>query len=956
MFKKVVQSSRRGAQNRTRAFSLVEMLMALLVASLLLAALAPVMTKRMDEAKINISGVGAAQYDKDAVVQIFNEDGIFLVPVDVNSAKVTMLGGGGAGGDAFHGVMEFKNPSSIQSWKVPEGVTKLRVYMVGGGGGGASGGVGVGTAFGDMPAIGSGTWEKKVAGEYELAKEITPPSTYKTPPLDEACKASGVTQWTIVSDGTKINPNTTLTKISSASNITISKVTACGGGGGGGGTHPNSNASYYGSAKGGNGGYAENVLIANTSPATIYVKVGGGGGTAISGATYKGGYGAGGCGGWLSAASVNEKRDYWDGASGGTFGGTGGNSVCGINSEGKQGFYGIMTATAGSSSTAGNSGAYGGKGSTLKQNSNIAYGGDGGRGAYYGGGGGGGGAGNTAYGGGGGGGPTIISTSSGINGTILFSASGGGGGGGGQGGCSGGACGASGGGGGGGGSDGGGGGGGSGGDSTHVSVILTCGTSGNGTGTGKSGGVCTTHNKYGVGGAGGDGGTSAGYKSYTSTIFGADNCFGSGGVVSAGKPGAIKLWYSIPVTQNALKCTYNMPANGGGGGGAGQMTIGEIDVVPGETLYFEVGAGGGNQTAAGKNGNNGGATYIRRGSSTGTIIATALGGNAGQYSSDENTASLGGARLSKRVLFMVNNVENNSGNWINKTFTGGYGGGNGNLASALVNKGFGGAGGNIQNMKGESVQGGVGGNSVKNGASPAIDSYGAGGGGGAGAQSAGDTFGIGAAGASGYIYIEYGGSNGGGGTSGEYISKTLYNLKPGSEIPITIGKGGKTGTAVDGTVYDGMGEETSFGTLLKARGGLKGISGLTKDEHGGIKKLPDTYSNYTADEGASVHGHAGSEIGGGIGGNMEYIYQNIDNTYATFIKSKDGKIAGPPLGGCGGNMSSAGNCNAAASGAQGKVGVFGGGGGGGAVVDGVGGLGGYGGNGVVIIEYKSTSM
>ena len=37
------------------AFSLVEMLMALLVASLLLAALAPVMTKRMDEAKINLS-------------------------------------------------------------------------------------------------------------------------------------------------------------------------------------------------------------------------------------------------------------------------------------------------------------------------------------------------------------------------------------------------------------------------------------------------------------------------------------------------------------------------------------------------------------------------------------------------------------------------------------------------------------------------------------------------------------------------------------------------------------------------------------------------------------------------------------------------------------------------------------------------------------------------------------
>ena len=131
------------------AFSLVEMLMALLVASLLMAALAPVMTKRMDEAKLNISGVGAAQYDKDAVIQIFTESDTFNVPNDVNSVKVTMMGGGGAGGDAFHGVQEFKDPNSIKSWKVPEGVTKLRVYMVGGGGGGASGGVGVGTAYAD---------------------------------------------------------------------------------------------------------------------------------------------------------------------------------------------------------------------------------------------------------------------------------------------------------------------------------------------------------------------------------------------------------------------------------------------------------------------------------------------------------------------------------------------------------------------------------------------------------------------------------------------------------------------------------------------------------------------------------------------------------------------------------------------------------------------------------------
>ena len=917
--------------------------MALLVASLLLAALAPVMTKRMDEAKLNISGVGAAQYDKDAVIQIFNEDGTFLVPVDVNSAKVTMLGGGGAGGDAFHGVKEFKDTSTIQSWKVPEGVTKLRVYMVGGGGGGASGGVGVGTAYADIPAVTASETCKSDFPEGETKFTIPSNASWVVPALDEACKASGVTQWTLASDNTtKYTPGAT-----AGAEL---KVTACGGGGGGGG----SGMGGYAAGGGGSGGYVTNIPA--TSPtSTVYVKVGGGGGAGCgwkNGGT-NGNYAAGGGGGGAGTGGENP--------TGGTAGTNGGNG-------GKGGSLGSNTVAVSGSNGTGASLSYGGIGA---QPSPGYYSGSGGRGGIWGGGGGGGGQaypGNfgisehdtNAGGGGGGGGPTTISTTSGTSGTIIFQIGGGGGGGGPS----------SGGGGGGGGGYGGGGGGGGG--SKYTAGIGTYGSgatvlsSSIGVGSGQVGkSAFKTHGGGGGGGYGGGSGADAGNVTAgtVSTIFGSNYCNGGNGcnvgscVGTSGKPGRIKICYGTSQARtNALKCQYNMPANGGGGGGAGQMTIGEITVVPGETLYFEVGAGGGSQAAAGKNGNAGKATYIRRGSSTGTIIATALGGNAGTYSSDANVASAGGARLAVRVFTMIDNVANNNGNWINKTYTGGYGGGDGILASALTNKGFGGAGGNIQNMKAEWVSGGTGGNSVKNGGTPAIDSYGAGGGGGAGAQTAGDTYGAGAAGASGYIYIEYGGSNGGGGTSGEYISKTIYNLKPGSEIPVTIGKGGKTGTKPDGSSYDGLGGETSFGTLLKAKGGLKGISGLVKDEHGGVQKLPDTYNNYSSDEGASVHGHAGSELGGGIGGNMEYIYQNIDNTYATFIKSKDGKIAGPPLGGCGGNMSAAGNCNAAASGAQGKVGVFGGGGGGGAVVDGVGGLGGYGGDGVVIIEYKSTSM
>ena len=55
------------------AFSLVEMLMALLVASLLLAALAPVMTKRMNEADIKVMSQ-AADYDKNTVFSVFTTD------------------------------------------------------------------------------------------------------------------------------------------------------------------------------------------------------------------------------------------------------------------------------------------------------------------------------------------------------------------------------------------------------------------------------------------------------------------------------------------------------------------------------------------------------------------------------------------------------------------------------------------------------------------------------------------------------------------------------------------------------------------------------------------------------------------------------------------------------------------------------------------------------------------
>ncbi|MCX4275627.1 MAG: hypothetical protein OSJ27_07625 [Candidatus Gastranaerophilales bacterium] len=919
--------------------------MALLVASLLLAALAPVMTKRMDEAKINISGVGAAQYDKDAIVQVYTEDSVFNVPYDVNSIKLTLMGAGGAGGNAVKGDATFTNPSSVQSWKVPEGVTKLRIFMIGGGGGGASGGVGNGTAT--IPAGGDGNTYKDflTAGEHAFT---IPSNATAVPAVDERCKASGVSSWTGVSDGKTYTPG----------KVAVS-VTACGGGGGGG-SSCSADCNFGGG--GGSGGYVQNIQLQGSLPSKIYIHVGGGGGYGASGQLQagNGGYAAGGGG---SSDSGGEAKV----GSAGTFGGKGGaSSGSGVSSSAKNGSNGQGTLL-----------TYGGYGGYA----DSSYkGGDGGRGGVWGGGGGGGtkstGCGLGAAGGGGG--PTTILSTSGTDvNNIIFQIGGGGGGGGsvnvgyrvG--------CGGMGGGGGGGGYGGGGGGGGG---SCYGSSYV--GNGGNGyaplslLGTTISSvqqGLSGTHaNSYGGSTGGGGGGGYGGVKGTTGTDsstvpkggqIGANTiwksnsyCDGgnggnSGTMPTLGKPGALRLYYTYP----ALKCDYSLPANGGGGGGAGQITVGEIAVTPGETLYFEVGRGGLAQTTAGKKGNAGNPTYIRRGSASGTIIATALGGNAGQYTSSETTQSQGGA---KRPVSIVKTPDTTGdGNWLNKTFgMGDYGqGSNGQLASS---SGFGGKGGNSQFKDLTIFQGGAGGNSVKNGSSPNTASYGAGGGGGSGTTTSAESAGIGAAGASGYIYIEYGGSNGGGGTAGEFISKRI-NVKPSTEMTIHIGKGADNANGGEtNATYEIGGGKTE---TTKARGGIRGNDGgMTAGAHGAVKLLIDAsgnkLNNYTENEAEPVNGKAGNDTFGGIGGFMQYLYKNADGTDANYVKDRDGKFAGPSVGGCGGNVTSAMECNAQTGGAHGKQGVFGGGGGGGAIVDGVNGTGARGGDGFVIIEYKSTSI
>ncbi len=918
------------------AFSLVEMLMALLVASLLMAALAPVMTKRMNEAKLNISGVGAAQYDKDALVTVFtgeaDEDKEFFLPEGVSMMKVTLIGGGGAGGNSFYGKQEI---TETKTWTVPAGVTKLRVFMLGGGGGGASGGLGTGVET--IPGGGDDkTTTYKDFGE-GLTEFTIPSTATKVPALDAKCAASGSTKWTGVADGRDYIPG----------DVAVS-VTACGGGGGGGGWEGG-----YGGG-GGTGGYVENIQLSGTL-SKIYIVVGGGGGGGGSCGTVgaNGGCAAGGGGGGHNKATP----------------GTGGscNSIAG----GKGGTGSQSNTNCNGGSGTGTILAYGASGG-----SRYTYCIDG-QGTVWSAGGGGGAVGGGAAAGGGGG-PTTVLTSSGTDESkIIFQIGGGAGGGGGDNGNGGAGGGGAGGGYGSGGGGGGGykGGGGTGGNGyaplfASIDKMIQNGKSG---ATGGS-----THYSGGSDGGGGGGGYGgrAGNTDVTPGSIGASTvwksssyCDGGSGssssskAGSSGMPGRLRLYYTYP----DLQCDFHLPANGSGGGGAGQLVVGEIDVTPGEVLQFTIGSGGGTQALPGTNGKAGADTVIRS-VTRGVTLATALGGFPGQYSMAETTPSHGG---SYRTNVAIGSAQSLSDNWTGISYNSQSGAGaNGQLAlpETNANRSNGGKGGDSQNMKGDVVSGGSGGNSVKNGMSPLGTSYGAGGGGGAGSRDEHDTtFGIGAAGASGYIYFEYGGSNGGGGTAGEMITQIISNLKTGTKIDINVGAGG------DNSVNNGKGGSTTIkyntGTekTLTARGGLRGNDGLVKNQHGAEMPLPDgnnkditgtdeTYANRTD---PATAGQAGNDTSGGIGGYITKLFDNEDGSAAAYIKATDGKIGGPVLGGCGGNLTAlmgSLTCNGTMSTPNGKDGVFGGGGGGGAVVTEVGGLGGKGGRGMIILEYKGVGL
>ena len=116
------------------AFTLAELLTAVLVISVIMVALAPVITKRM---KDNIS----VTTDNKKGLEIFTNPGTYTfdVPIGINTLFIQGSGGGGGGAGASESGTKNTAFTSNSSWTVPNGVNKITLTITGSGGGGGAG-------------------------------------------------------------------------------------------------------------------------------------------------------------------------------------------------------------------------------------------------------------------------------------------------------------------------------------------------------------------------------------------------------------------------------------------------------------------------------------------------------------------------------------------------------------------------------------------------------------------------------------------------------------------------------------------------------------------------------------------------------------------------------------------------------------------------------------------------
>ena len=118
----------------SRAFTLAELLTAVLVISVIMVALAPVITKRMKDTV-------SVQTDNKKGLEIFTNPGTYTfdVPIGINTLFIQGSGGGGGGAGATKINPSKVNITTSQTWKVPKGVNKVTIKITGSGGGGGGG-------------------------------------------------------------------------------------------------------------------------------------------------------------------------------------------------------------------------------------------------------------------------------------------------------------------------------------------------------------------------------------------------------------------------------------------------------------------------------------------------------------------------------------------------------------------------------------------------------------------------------------------------------------------------------------------------------------------------------------------------------------------------------------------------------------------------------------------------
>jgi len=271
-----------------RAFSLVEMLMALLVASLLLAALAPVITKRVNESlyvngdfsyngkseivDIEYGGPYCNNIVKDVNGNPLYCEGEYVVPEGYNNITVTAIGAGGGGGAAPNaGYIEYTTAGSTNTFTVPAMVDKIEATIIEGGAGGGAGWVD--PVIKGFAWTHSGTLNRSYVSTSVVSENVT---NVKVAGSETAENNTSYAHGTAVLKADDI-------KYAAGGNV---YVTMSGGGGGGG-------RGYAGTGGGGGAAYTRKpISITNGKDYDISVASGGKGHTCN---------GAAGCGGAASS-------------------------------------------------------------------------------------------------------------------------------------------------------------------------------------------------------------------------------------------------------------------------------------------------------------------------------------------------------------------------------------------------------------------------------------------------------------------------------------------------------------------------------------------------------------------------------------------------------------------------------------------------------------------------------